>query len=346
MAPSNESQHRPIISAAATATPPTTAAMATVARITRADAARDAQRVHATLVVTKPALVDAFLQSDAFELDVLLALIQLCRMDANSRVAFDPMIHQFYMSLTEYTFENTRQLHVGIVDSAETYRFCADINTAIIRRWPLKNEIARHINTLAQTRFMEREDRTAPTEKGYELLRNILTDHENHLLDNPNDAEIEDAIQRRAGTERYRITDDFWLRKSDHFFSDDPVTHFVLRDGTCIEIERVSEKTIQWDADEFARCSPLWTLSMARAFCGLDICMPAETRAQLLWIRRFGSDPNNEEVPEKVCETYKGSSVVWYKQTNQLEAHVGDAGFDALDAARIEARANDIMRCF
>lgn len=329
MSPSNsESRHLPTTPAAA------------------ATAAADDRTTHSTLVVTYIAQVNAFLQSDVFELDVLRHLISLCRTDVGSCVPFDPMIHEFYIELFERRIDGEHGLIVYIIDSAETIRFRACISPTYIRRFPLKNEIARHINTLAQTRFTARGDRTAPTEKGYELLRNILDDDEGYLLVEPSDAEIEDTIQRRAGTERYRITDDFWLRKSDHFFYDDPVAHFVLRDGTCIEIERVSEKTIHLGDDDIDRCSPLWVLSMARAFCGLDICMPAETRAQLLWIRAFGSDPNYEKMPEKVCETYKDSSVVWYKQTNRFEVRVSDVGFDARDAAYIEARANDIMRRF
>ena len=329
MAPLNEPRHQPIhASAIATTT--------------------DAVITNTRFVPPSRAMINAFLQSDHCSADTLHALIAVCKADVNARRPFDPMMHDFYMTLTEVVSNHARQLHVAFVDSAETYHFYAHIGAdgEFVRRWPLKNEIARHIDAFVQPRFMEPEDPTTPTEKGYVLLRNILTDDENKLLNNPSDAEIEDAIHRRVGTARYRITDDFWLRKSDHFFYDNPVAHFVLRDGTCIEIERVSEKTIPWDADDIDRCSPLWTLFMARAFCGLDICMPAETRAQLLWIRTFGSDPNYEKVPQKVCETYKDSSVVWYKQTNRFEVRVSDAGFDARDAAHIEARANDIMRCF
>lgn len=291
--------------------------------------------------------IRTFLQSDRFVLAKLIALIDACESDAESRVEFDPMLHEFCLNVYRSTIDGHRHIAVSIVDSANTFRFMADVlnNATIVRRFPLKNEIARHINTMGQVTFTNRE---APRGAGYKLLRNVLTTGVGYLLCDAGEKDIDAVLSENVGTHLCQISDDFLMRKSlNHFFYDDPVTRFRLNDDVHVEITRVPEKTIEWPSDDGVdQCSPLWVLSMGRAACGLGICMHAETRAKLVWIQEFGSDPNYENVSKKVRETYKGSSVVWYKQTNRFEVRFNVDGIDLHDLRDIEERTVGIMQRF
>jgi hypothetical protein len=292
--------------------------------------------------------IRTFLQSDRFVLAELIEIIEACESDAESRVEFDPMIHDFCLNVIRSTIDGRRLTTVSIIDSANTFRFMADVldNATIVQRFPLKNEIARHVNALGGVMVTNRE---APREAGYKLLRNIFTTIAGYLLCDASEEDIDAVLSENVGTHLYHISDDFLMRTSrNHYFYDNPVTRFRLNNDVHVEIARVSEKTFELPSDDgIDQCSPLWVLSMGRAACGLAICIRAETRAKLLWIQEFGSDPYYEEAPKKVSETYKGSSVVWYKHTtNRFEVRVNDDCLNQHDLYDIEARVNEINSHF